>query len=174
MIQSFTNNVHESLSVVKLRSSTPWGKDANLSSFIIPPKKIKRALRKDSSKSTTITLTSHLSVVGFLVYNASSYLEYKKNLLRVGVDIQGKPIKIEIHGSSSQAYQGRKVLNLEHMGKVLLIDMHLPNMCHNRSQGHFSIVTTPFIKKVKDATFLDSWVCEGIFGVCFYWDLLGL
>ncbi|GFP92606.1 hypothetical protein PHJA_001404800 [Phtheirospermum japonicum] len=147
------------VSVVKLRSTTLWKKGANFNDFIIPPKTlpipyVKRLLivyhnlgNLSSSYYTLSGYTLLSPIIGFLVYDASSYSN-TKNLSRIELNTNEKPISIEFHGSSSLAYQRTKCAEFGFYGQFFLSDMILPNICYSKGEGRFSIVT-PYMKKEK-------------------------
>ncbi|KAK6129999.1 hypothetical protein DH2020_036281 [Rehmannia glutinosa] len=155
------------VSVVGLRSRTLWTKGANFSDFIIPPKTlpvpyVKRLLivyhNLGNWSSLYYTLSGYTllsPVVGFLVYDASSYNFRTKNLSKIELNTNGKPVSIDFQ-NSSLADRGSdlraKCAAFGAYGKVFLSDMSLPNMCYSRNQGHFSIVI-PFMKKQKISPF---------------------
>ncbi|KAI3453783.1 hypothetical protein Pfo_010446 [Paulownia fortunei] len=152
------------VSVVGLRSRTLWRKGANFSDFIIPPKTlpvpyVKRLvvvyhdLGNWSSSYYSLSGYTFLSpVVGFLVYDASHLSS--KNLSKLELNTNGKPILIEFHNSSLARGSNQRTTRCAAfgaLGEVFLSEMSLPNMCYSRSQGHFSIVI-PFKKKQKMST----------------------
>ncbi|KAL3645708.1 hypothetical protein CASFOL_010888 [Castilleja foliolosa] len=148
-----------SVSVVKLRSATLWKKGANFSDFIIPPKTlpipyVKRLLivyhnlgNLSSSYYTLSGYTLLSPVVGFLVYDASSYSK-TKNLSKIELNTNGKLISIEFPGSSLPAYQSTKCAKFGFYGQVFFSDVIFPNICCTESEGRFSIVI-PLMKKKK-------------------------
>ncbi|KAK6116978.1 hypothetical protein DH2020_049222 [Rehmannia glutinosa] len=137
------------VSVVGLRSRTLWTKGANFSDFIIPPKTlpvpyVKRLLivyhNLGNWSSLYYTLSGYTllsPVVGFLVYDASSY-NFAQKLVENRAQHEREARVVDFQ-NSSLADRGSdlraKCAAFGAYGKVFLSDMSLPNMCYSRNQG---------------------------------------
>ncbi|XP_051151574.1 uncharacterized protein LOC127265682 [Andrographis paniculata] len=146
------------VSVVGLRSATLWRKGANFSNVAIPARTlpvphVKRLLivyhNLSNWSSSYYSLPGYslaTSVVGFSVYDATHLRS--RNLSKIELNTMGNNISIRFPDSGLSSNWKTKCAYFGVTGEVQISDMRLPDVCHSRSQGHFSIVV-PVKKKTQ-------------------------
>lgn len=141
------------VSIVRLRSRRLWNRGADFSSVHIPPKSVplphvKRLalVYQDfgnwSNHYYSVPGYSMITpVIGFTIFDASDVKA--KHLSKLGlVNAMNKPIVIRFSNltlSGENMTRGRCV-EFSSNGTIKFGKMSATNMCHSRSQGHFSIV----------------------------------
>lgn len=160
-------------SVVRLRSGSFWTRGANFSSFHIPPRVmpipyvrrlaiVYQNLGNWSSYYYNVPGYSLVSpVVGFMAYDASNLSV--NGITKTNLSVTGDPISVHFphvllpEGSNLTT----RCVTFSVGGSVFFSELTLPNVCHTRNPGHFSIVV--HLKK-KEERLWKWWVIGFGFG----------